>query len=261
MRDKLDYATSVLASLVRAGSGRVITQIGARPAHRLVLFDVESCPRSRLVREALSMLDLDVEIRPCPRGAAKHRAELRRLAGRLHVPFLLDPNTGDMLYSAERSVRYLFRTYGHGRVPLRLECGPLPECSSGLASALRGFRAQRIRTPVPAPEQLVELWGFENSAACRLVREELARLGMAYVLRNVAHGSPKLLQLWSRTGTERVPYLIDANTEVELADAPAIVQYLRSTYAPLAARLDGPGRRIEFLAPKPLEPRAPQSLQ
>ena len=55
-----------------------------RPSRALRLFEREGCGGSKRVREALCMLDLACEMRPCPLGATRHRkllaAERARLA-------------------------------------------------------------------------------------------------------------------------------------------------------------------------------------
>ena len=46
------------------------------------------------VREALTLLDLDVLIYPCPKGGTTFRARARELSGKEQFPLLVDPNTG-----------------------------------------------------------------------------------------------------------------------------------------------------------------------
>ena len=41
---------------------------------------------------ALTQLDLSVEVRPCPKDARVHRAEVEALGGKQSFPFLVDPN-------------------------------------------------------------------------------------------------------------------------------------------------------------------------
>ena len=68
-----DVATSFVASIARAGSGMEVSGAGARPEKLLELYDFESCPFCRKVREALSILDLDAMIYPCPQGGPRFR--------------------------------------------------------------------------------------------------------------------------------------------------------------------------------------------
>src|SRR5690349_18800155 len=89
-REARDFASSLAASFLRAGSGARVGPIGARPNQALTLYEKEGCPLSRLVREALSDLDLDAWVKPCTDGEREHHAELRALAGHERVPFLID---------------------------------------------------------------------------------------------------------------------------------------------------------------------------
>lgn len=41
------------------------------------------------------MLDLDVEVRPCPKGGAVWRNKAIELGGKAQFPFLVDENTGE----------------------------------------------------------------------------------------------------------------------------------------------------------------------
>ena len=66
MRRSLQLASSAAASLLRGGSGSRVGGLGERPAQPLLVYDFESCPFCRKAREALSILDLPVEVRPCP---------------------------------------------------------------------------------------------------------------------------------------------------------------------------------------------------
>ena len=51
-------------------------------------------PRLLQVREAVSLLDLDVLVKPCPRDSATWRPQAIALGGKAQFPFLVDPNTG-----------------------------------------------------------------------------------------------------------------------------------------------------------------------
>ena len=46
------------------------------------------------VREALTLLDLDVLIYPCPKGGPTYRPKAQQMSGKAQFPFLVDPNTG-----------------------------------------------------------------------------------------------------------------------------------------------------------------------
>ena len=78
----------------------------------------------------------------------------------------------------------------------------------------------------------LQLWAYEASPFCALVRETLSELEISYVLQPCARGSPRRTQLMQRTGgTFQVPYLEDPNTGVAIFESAAIIEYLRSRYA------------------------------
>jgi hypothetical protein len=64
------------------------------PQQLLTLFEREGCARCRLVREALTELNLDAILYPVPLKGSRHLAKLKELSGKEVVPFLHDPNTG-----------------------------------------------------------------------------------------------------------------------------------------------------------------------
>lgn len=226
----LDVATSLGATLARGGSGRRVGSLGPRPAQPLELYDFEACPYCRKVREALSVLDLDAQVRPCPRGGGRFRPELQRRGGLLQFPYLADPNTGKEMYESDEIVRYLFREYGAQSVPTLLSMGPLTDATAMLASAWRpglGLRARASR----APERPLELYSFEASPFCRIVREALCSLELPYLLHNVAPGSPRRADFARRSGKTMVPWLFDPNSGEGLFESADIVRYLERRYA------------------------------
>jgi glutathione S-transferase len=204
-----------------------VGNLGPRPQQPLELYDFEACPYCRRVREALSVLDLEAVIYPCPRGGTRFRPRVRE-TGRQMFPFLVDPNTGVEMFESADIVAYLFERYGDGRVPFALR-GPFSVVTSVLASGMRLGRGARV-LPARAPEQPLELWSFEASPFCRLVREVLSSLEITYVLHNVAKGSPSRKAFVTRSGNMMVPYLADPNTGVEMFESADIVDYLRQQY-------------------------------
>ncbi len=229
MQRVLDLATSFAATVVRGGAGIASGALGRRPERELELYDFEGCPYCRKVREALSVLDLDARVYPCPKGGERFRPHVREQGGREQFPWLVDPNTGKALYESDDIVRYLFAEYGDGRVPRGLAAGALTDVSSGLASALRYGRGVRVR-PSREPEVPLELWSFEGSPFCRLVREELSSLELPYRLHNVGKQSPRRAEFVRRSGKMQVPFLADPNTGIELFESADIVAYLDRTW-------------------------------
>jgi glutathione S-transferase len=224
----VDFARSLLASAVRLGSGSLVAERGSRPTEALILYERESCPYSRLVREALSELDLDALIKPVPSGETAHRAELEKLTSGAAVPFLIDRAAGVELGESQRIVEHLFKHYGDGRVPLRFR-GPLAVASSKLACELRGNKVQ-FQRPTRLPELSLELWNYEGSPYCRLVREHLCTFGIAYVSRNLARSSPRRAEYLSRFGVMQFPRLYDPNTRIGMFESDAIISYITANY-------------------------------
>src|SRR4051794_7466671 len=74
--EAVDFASSNAATLARLGSGAHVRHLGKRPAKVLELYEREGCPYCRKVREALSILDLNAIIHPCPEGGTRFRAKV-----------------------------------------------------------------------------------------------------------------------------------------------------------------------------------------
>merc|ERR1712013_297332 len=65
---------------------------------------------------------------------------------------------------------------------------PMTALFGAFLSVLRPMTA-RAQTETVSPAQMLEVWSYEASPFCTKVREVLCALQMAYVLKNVAHGS------------------------------------------------------------------------
>jgi glutathione S-transferase len=220
---------SFLASTLRLAAGTFArrSKLGPRPQKALVLWDFERCPWSRTVRETLSELDLDAEVRPCPKGGNRFRSELE---GR-GVPQLEDRNSGERVVGSREVIRHLHKRYGHGRPNTLLLFKPVVVATGIGIRLLTGGRGAHAR-PSRAPAQPLELWSFEASPFCRMVRELLSEMELPYLVHNVAKGSPKRRAFIERTGQGRmqVPWLEDPNTGIRMHESWAIEQYLRATY-------------------------------
>jgi len=225
----LDVASSFAVTAARPLTGLRVEALGPRPRQPLELYEFEACPYCRKVREALTALDLEVDVRPCPKGGTRFRPLVRERGGKEQFPYLVDPNTGKAMYESGDIVRYLFATYGTGRTPRAYQAGPLWGVSAALAALARpglGMRAE----PSRAPRQPLELWSFEASPFSRLVREKLCTLEIPYRLHNVGKGSPSRPAFERRAGRIQVPFLVDPNTNVEMFESADIVRYLEATY-------------------------------
>ncbi len=215
--------------MLRLGAGLFSGHQGPRPEQRIELWEFESCPFCRKVREALTALDLEALVHPCPKGGPRHRAEVVRRGGREHFPYMHDPNTGVAMYESKDIVRYLYEHYGNRPAPWWLATDVSVPLGS-LASALRIGNGLRYRRSTP-PEQPLELWSFEASPFCRIAREALCELELTYVLHNVGKRSPSRRAFVARSGRMMVPWLYDPNTGREMFQSADIRDYLYATYA------------------------------
>jgi glutathione S-transferase len=229
----LDVATSFLVSGLRFVAGEFARGNAKRPPKPFELYEFEACPFCRKAREALCEFDLDAIIYPCPKNG-RFRDVVKKRGGKSMFPYLIDPNTGKEMYESNDIVRYLATTYADGNISWQLSMGPLTDISSSLASVMRMSRGRFARR-AKAPEKLLELWSFEASPYCRLVREALCELEIPYLLHNVPKKGSSREAFVARSGKMRVPFLVDPNTGKEMFESADIVRYLNDTYALEAA--------------------------
>jgi len=253
VRNLIDLATSSLATLARGPPGGFVSGYSVelsseeqarsrlvkeyseslpsiRPKKPLELYEFEACPFCRKVREALSMLDIDTIVYPCPSEGDRYRPKVMEMGGKTQFPYLMDPNTSYQSYESDAIIQYLFQTYGDGIVPLELSLGPVTTLTCGAVSALRPGKGRKARSVGPAPEQVLELWGYESAPPVRLVRETLCELELPYKSITVARGSIKSQELKDTAGKFQVPYLVDPNTGVSMFESADICAYLEETY-------------------------------
>jgi glutathione S-transferase len=250
MSATLDVLNSTLTSSLRLWRGTNARGSAKQPAQHLQLYEFEACPYCRLVREALTELDLDALIYPSPHGGKRFRPRVEKLGGKQQFPFLVDPNTGESMYESADIIDHLYRTYGGRPAPMRL-LRPFDVSSSMLASIPRFGAGSRAR-PSKAPRQPLELFSFESSPYSRRVRELLCVLELPYLLRSTGKarwqdvGTPftravlfpdlpvtgrTRTELLERAGKVQVPYLVDPNTGTAMFESTAIRDYLLETYA------------------------------
>jgi glutathione S-transferase len=229
LRRKIAIICSFTASGTRLASGMRVGQLGPRPEKALLLYDFEACPFCRRVREAISMLDLEVDIRPCPKGGMRFRPEAKRIGGDARFPFLIDPNTGEAMYESANIVRYLYERYGRGELPATIMSPTLHVLSAAAMPALTAASGMRARMSTPPAEPLA-LWGYEASAYTRFVRQTLCELELPYRLRPTAVRSPGRKAFLAEKGKLQFPYLEDPNTGAKLFESREIERYLHATY-------------------------------
>jgi glutathione S-transferase len=230
MNRTLDVSSSFFATLSRVPIGMTVGELGPRPEQPLELYEFEACPYCRKVREALTMLDLDAMIHPCPKNGPRFRKQVVKKGGKAQFPYLVDPNTGKAMYESDDIIAYLYENYGDGRVPWLLSLGALTTLGASFASAYRLGRGRAYR-PARAPRKPLELYSFEISPFCRIAREALCELEIPYLLHNVGKKSPSRPDFEKRSGKMMVPYLVDQNTDTEMFESADIVAYLQETYA------------------------------
>ncbi|KAF9615285.1 hypothetical protein IFM89_022612 [Coptis chinensis] len=247
----LEVATSSLSSLARFpwGSRSIYgnspdPEIAAEdPPVHLQLFEFEACPFCRRVREALTELDLSVQVYPCPKGSVRHREVVRQLGGKEQYPFLVDPGSGVSMYESGDIVKYLFEQYGGSRSPSvgLLESYSAFDGSSTLftgwmPTVLRAGRGMTFweKARKDSPPKMLELFSYENNPYARIVREALCELEIPYILHNVGKGSIRYKLLLQTSGSIEVPYLIDPNTDSQIGNYEKILSYLFMTYATTA---------------------------
>ncbi len=247
---------SVATSIVEGGRGVTGTPFPNQPDKPLKLYEFEGSPFSRRVREVLTLLNLDVEIYPCPKGGQKYRAIVKEKGGKLQFPFLIDENTGDQLYESQEIIHHLFKYYGKtDHTPEKYQHYPKIPVIGLIATLLNAARGVWVNKKIihrAAPEQLLELWSFEASPYSRVVRDILTELEIPYVLHNVSKErwqdmGPAILRLKPgpyiplaggkrdkmlpmMQGKMQVPYLVDPNTGIHLFESAQIVAYLKKQY-------------------------------
>lgn len=251
IKHSIDVLNSFLASSLNLGRGLNSVPAAKKPKLPLQLYDMEGSPFCRLVREALTELDLEVEIFPCPKGGKRFRAQVKKLGGKEQFPFLVDPNTGKQIYESADIIAYLFKTYGRRPLPLKWRVMPIQKVSSIMAYLVRPRRGLK-NVPTKAPRLPLELYSFELSPFARIAREALCELEIPYLLHNVGKQEiadfvfpgprKKFLpkrgykgisrkNMAERAGKVMVPFLVDPNTGVQMFESADIVKYLKKTYA------------------------------
>lgn len=250
MRHLLNVLNSVRASTARRWRGSMTDTNRAHPQEPLRLFDREGDAACRLVREALTELDLDAIILPCPEGGQRYANELENLSGSRQVPFLIDLDTDREAQGCEAVLGYLYEQYAQRPVPRALQPTAANLSQAEKVSRIRAGAGRRARRSRPAG-QLLTLYSFESSPYSRPVRERLCELELGYQLVNLgkqqlADVGPAKLHLtlkpyrplpgtkraafFARHGNVQVPYLEDPNTGTALFESADILAYLDRTY-------------------------------
>jgi glutathione S-transferase len=130
---KLQTLGSMLASAPRLSRG-MQAHPGRMPEYLLELYSFETSPYARPVRELLCEMELPYILRNCgrtkleewippplrealkiePNSDQENRRLLQDAEGRVSIPYLYDPNTGEGLFESSAILAYLRNTYGGG---------------------------------------------------------------------------------------------------------------------------------------------------
>src|SRR5262245_20892953 len=112
MNRALDVATSCATTVLFGVAGGRTRGAVRQPEKLLEVYEFEGCPFCRKVRIALTALDLDAMIYPCPKNGPRYRTFIKERGGKAQFPYLIDPNTGKEMYESDAIVRYLVSEYG-----------------------------------------------------------------------------------------------------------------------------------------------------
>ncbi|WP_173910379.1 glutathione S-transferase N-terminal domain-containing protein [Acinetobacter sp. Marseille-Q1618] len=256
---QIKVAQALISAITEGGRGANGTPFPNQPEKALKLYEFEGSPFCRRVREVMTLLNLDYEVYPCPKGGTKYRAIAKEQGGKAQFPFLIDENTGEKLYESQDIIHHLFKNYGkNGKTPKRYARYPkLPVVAFAgtLVNGARGVWVDKKIVNREAPKQLLELWGFEASPYTRVVRGVLTELELPFVFHNVAKERwqdqgpsflrlkpgkyvplkdgkrSKVVDVMGRHKKDiQVPYLVDPNTGAQLFESEAIIDYLQKKY-------------------------------
>ena len=264
---KVKSAQAFASLLLRGGRGVMGTATPMQPEKSLILYEHEACPYSRRVREVMTLLNLDYESRPSPHKGQVYRDELKELAGKAQVPFLIDDNIakgseGNQILDSQAIIDHLFANYSKkGFTPDKYQRqnkkdnASIANKAASVASMLRGVKAVHPKKNLARgkPKAPIHLYGFEASPFCRLVREKLSELEVGYINHNVAReriqdigafgfhlgfgeyqpikgGKRDRLMNEDLKGKLLFPYLIDPNTDTQMYESQDIIDYLEYNY-------------------------------
>ncbi|CAA2972335.1 uncharacterized protein LOC111366255 [Olea europaea subsp. europaea] len=136
------------------------SKLGPRPEKPIEIYEFESCPFCRKVREIVAFLDLDVLFYPCPKNGPNFRPRAVQMGGKKQFPYMVDPNTGVSMYESDDIIKYLVQKYGDGKVPIMLSLGLLTTLTEGFAMIGRMGKGSSY-VPSKLPSKPLEIWAYE----------------------------------------------------------------------------------------------------
>nr|GMD78491.1 Werner Syndrome-like exonuclease [Ipomoea batatas] len=130
------------------------------------------------------------------------------MGGKQQFPYMVDPNTGVAMYESDEIIKYLVGKYGDGQVPLLLSLGLLTTLTEGFAMIGRMGKGSSY-TPSKLPPKPLEIWAYEPSPFCKIVREVLVELELPHILHSfyevefhdhviqtVVTNMPRMVDVW-----------------------------------------------------------------
>jgi len=267
----IDTVTSGLASICRLPKGVTAVSTASSTDDNTSpqisrLWDIENNKDCRAVREVLTELDVIVPrvipaaenarsiVDPCGDPSFPHFGIGSEEPVATAVP-ILELQDGTILSGKTEIMTYLEgckRAQATTAMPVDQDTTTIDELkgqalqlwdsvSNTLASTLRVGRGSRVAacaqygrgtTEPPRPQLPLILYSYEGNQFCRLVREVLTELDIVYEVRSAGKESPRPDELRSITGgSSQCPFLIDPNTNIDMAESKDIIEYLYKTYA------------------------------
>ena len=114
----LNILNAFAVSVTRLGAGLNASNSGDHTdLQPLEYYEFEACPFCRKVREAMSELNLNAMVYPCPKGGQRYRESLEQLAGKQQFPYLIDPNTFQILLVLARELNDQSRDLTWSSIP------------------------------------------------------------------------------------------------------------------------------------------------
>ena len=197
------------------------------PIETIILYDNESSPTCKRVREMMNLLDITYECRPV------FGDEINNL------PRIVDPNVGETISGDDEIIEYLLKQYGPPSSLFDLKAlwpitfKEFSLATSKLAILLRGNSGvvqQTNARPDNMKMKPIELWAYECSPFVRPVKEKLSTLGLPHVVVSCSRGSKNRDKMIDKVGRFQVPYIVDGNTGIEMFEGTEIAKYLEQVY-------------------------------
>lgn len=206
-----------------------------RPIDRIVLYDNESSPQCKRVREMMNLLDITYEVRPTFTDIEK-------------LPYIIDANINSGIIDDEQTISgddaiitHLLQEYGppsstfDRKALWPIEFKQFAIVTSQLSILLRGNNVgsktqQSNARPDNGNMKPIEFWSYECSPFVRPVKEKLSSLGLPFIVVSCSRGSVNRDRMVAKTGRFQVPYVEDPNTGIEMYESAEIADYLETVY-------------------------------